>query len=108
MATTHRCPDCDRDLDRRDFLKVTAAGVAAPVLLGQAGRLLAEEKGAKSQPETLVTQLYKSLNDKQRQGCTYTFDDPLRQQVNNNWFITKLRIAKDFNPDQQKLSEEIF
>ena len=108
MATPHRCPDCDRDLDRRDFLKATAAGVAAPLLLGPASQLLAEEKTAKSQPETLVSQLYKSLDEKQRQGCTYSFDDPLRQQVDNNWFITKLRIAKDFNLDQQKLIEEIF
>ena len=33
---------------------------------------------------------------------------PLRQKVDNNWFITKLRIGKDFNKDQQKLIEDIF
>jgi hypothetical protein len=32
----------------------------------------------------------------------------LRQKVDNNWFITKLRIGNDSNKDQQKLIEEIF
>jgi hypothetical protein len=108
MAKPRRCPDCDRDLDRRDFLKVAAAGVAAPILLGSAGgHLLADDKPG-SQPETLVTQLYKSLNDGQKKECAFSFEDPLRQKVDNNWFITKLRIGKDFNKDQQKLIEEIF
>jgi hypothetical protein len=109
MFTPHRCPDCDRDLDRRDFLKVAAAGVAAPLALGQAGQLLAQDKPAsKSQPETIVTQLYNSLNAAQKQGCVFAFDHPLRQKVDNNWFITDVRIGKDFNKDQQKLIEEIF
>lgn len=109
MSMPHRCSDCDRDLDRRDFLKVAAAGMATPLVLAGAGRLLAEEKpAANSAPETLVTQLHKSLTEDQKKACAFTFDDPLRKKVDNNWFITKVRIGKDFNKDQQKLIEEIF
>ena len=109
MSTPLRRTGHLSDLDRRDFIKVAAAGVASPLVLGTAGHLLAEEKpAAASQPETLVTQLYKSLTEEQQQGCAFKFDDPLRQKVDKNWFITKLRIGKDFNQDQQKLIEEIF
>jgi hypothetical protein len=53
MSTPNRCPDCDRDFDRRDFLKVAAAGISAPLLLNSSGFALAEDKPAGgSQPET--------------------------------------------------------
>jgi hypothetical protein len=112
MANDNHCPDCGRtsELDRRDFLKTTAAGLALPMLAGSASQLFsAEEKGAKKNTsETLAAQLYKSLNDEQRKMCTFKFDDGLRQKIDNNWFITEARIGKHFNKDQQKLIEEIF
>jgi hypothetical protein len=111
MANDNRCPDCGRpsELDRRDFLKTTAAGIALPVLAGSTGRLFgAEETAKKNHSETLSAQLFKSLNPDQRKMCTFKFDDPLRQKVDNNWFITESRVGKHFNKDQQKLIEEIF
>jgi hypothetical protein len=83
--------------------------VAVPLAVGS-GLLHADEKkvAAPSRPETLVAQLYKSLTDQQKKDCAFGFDDPLRLKVDNNWHITKVRIGKDFNKDQQKLVEEIF
>src|SRR5688572_3732623 len=110
MSNNNRCPDCDRpsELDRRDFLKTTAAGLVLPALAGT-GRLFgAEESAKKNASETLAAQLHKSLTEEQRKMCTFKFDDPLRQKVDNNWFITEARIGRHFNKDQQKLIEEIF
>lgn len=111
MANDRSCPDCGRnaELDRRDFLKTTAAAMTIPVLAGAASPLLAEDKAApKYKSETLAAQLYKSLTEEQRKACAFKFDDPLRQKVDNNWFITDARVGKSFNKDQQKLIQEIF
>ena len=62
------CPDCDAQpaLARRDFLRVTGAGVAVAAFGGQS--LFAEDKPASSKeaPETLVKKLYDSMNKDQR------------------------------------------
>lgn len=58
--------------------------------------------------ETLVQQLYGTLNEQQKNQCTFAFDHPLRSKVDNNWFITKAEVGRDFNPDQQQLVREIF
>jgi hypothetical protein len=107
-----RCPDCSSDsasLDRRRFLQTTAAGVA----VASGGLVLpafarAEDKPQKVESETLVKQLYDSLNDEQKNKMCYGFDDPLRSKVDNNWFINESRVGTDFNKDQQQLILDIF
>ena len=60
------------------------------------------------QSETLVQQLYKSLNDEQRKTICFPFNDPLRSKVDNNWHIIKQPISAVFNPDQRDLIKQIF
>lgn len=109
------CPDCASSdaMDRREFLRVaTAATVAA----GIAPQVLAADKpAAKPQPETLVKQLYDSLNEKQRSVVCFDWDynDPqrklLRTFVSNNWHITQPVISSDFyTKDQQEIIRAIF
>ncbi|MCP4848542.1 MAG: DUF3500 domain-containing protein [Verrucomicrobiaceae bacterium] len=91
-------------MDRRSFLAAAAASSASLALPGNA-------HAAKSKvhaPETLVTQLFKSLNDKQRKEICFDFDHPLRLKVNNNWHITKPRLGSSYTPDQQALVKDIF
>jgi hypothetical protein len=85
--------------DRRQFLKAAAA---AP--------LAANLPGAKTQAsETLVTTLYKSLSEEQKKKLVFGFDDQLRSKVDNNWFISPVRIGGTFfTADQQAMVTEIF
>ncbi|MDX1979622.1 MAG: DUF3500 domain-containing protein [Bryobacteraceae bacterium] len=88
--------------DRRQFLKTAAV---APLAL--ATDLQAAKAPAAS--ETLVTTLYKSLNEEQKKKLLFAFDDPLRWKVDNNWFITPVRIGGQFfTADQQAMVSEIF
>ena len=88
---------------RREFLKKAGLGTAAvatvPTVLGK--------KKAAAQPETLVTQLYKSLNEKQRKAICFPWENPLRNRVENNWHITKSAVG-DMADDQADLVEQIF
>ncbi|MEZ5352240.1 MAG: DUF3500 domain-containing protein [Bryobacteraceae bacterium] len=88
-------------LDRRDFLRTAAAAAAASSLP------LVEGKPAPDS-ETLVTTLYKSLNEEQKSKICFGFDDPLRLKVDANWRITPHKIVEVFNRDQQAMVEEIF
>ena len=76
-------------MDRRRFVKTAALGSAALAAapLGQAAK-------KKSNSETLVAQLYGSLNDEQKKVVARPFDHPLREKVDNNWSITKRSIVK--------------
>ena len=58
--------------------------------------------------ETLVTQLYKSLTQKQKSEICFDFDHKLRLAVDNNWHITKPRLNNSYTPEQQALVKEIF
>ena len=91
-------------MDRRNFLATAAAGSASLTL---AGHLNAASPKVNS-PETLVTQLFKSLDEKQRKAICFDFDHPLRLKVDNNWHITKPRLGNSFTPDQQALVKDIF
>src|SRR5713101_130800 len=97
------CPDCD-GVARREFLKTAA--------LGGAGLVAAGAFGATSRftgsSETLVTTLYNSLTAEQKQKIVFSFDDPLRSKVDNNWMITPFKIAQFFTADQQAMIDEIF
>ena len=97
------CPDCVSPMDRRQFVKTAALGSAALAAapLGQAAK-------KKSNSETLVAQLYGSLNDEQKKVVARPFDHPLREKVDNNWSITKRSIGEIFGKDQVALVKEIF
>ncbi len=104
------CVDCNNaPVNRRDFIKSTAAIGAATASGTLATGISAI---AKAEPlatsETLVQQLYGTLNEKQKKVCAFPFDHQLRSAVNNNWHITKTRLSKDFNADQQDLVRQIF
>jgi hypothetical protein len=91
-------------LSRRHFLGAAAASGAALALpsLSRA----AKPPGADS--ETLVTTLYKSLDEKQRKTICFPFEHELRLKVDNNWHITKPRLSNAFTDDQQAMVKEIF
>jgi len=97
------CPDCD-GVARREFLKTAA--------LGGAGLLTGGAFGAASRftgsSETLVATLYQSLTAEQKQKVAFSFDDPLRSKVDNNWMITPFKIRQFFTADQQAMIDEIF
>lgn len=108
-------PSCDccghSVITRRDFLKSAVTGLAA----AGAGTLPLMASEQPSSPlvkaassETLVTTLFNSLSETQRQTIVFPFNDPLRSKVDNNWHITPQRVGKDFTPDQQAMIREIF
>jgi Protein of unknown function (DUF3500) len=100
---TSSCPDCAGALtNRRSFLKTSSV-----LLAGSALPLIGEER-AKATGETVVAQLFKSLNEEQRKKVCFAFDDPLRAKVDNNWMIVKHSVADTFTPDQQALVRDIF
>src|SRR5690242_12174816 len=104
------CDCCNRKIDRRSFLKTTVAGLAGATA-GGLPLLGADQPGRVFEPdssETLVTTLYKSLNEQQMKSIVFPFDHPLRSKVDNNWHITPQRVGKDFTKDQQAMIREIF
>lgn len=106
------CPDCD-DLTRRGFLKSTSAGIAAaavttPMLSSATVRAADAPTKKKPTSETLVAQFHKTLTEEQKKIMAFPFDHPLRREVNNNWHITKAKIASSFTKDQQAMIREIF
>jgi len=90
------------ETSRREFLKKAGLSAAA---LAAAPTLFAKKKAA--EPETLVAQLYKSLNDKQRKGICFPWEHPLRNAIDNNWHITKSAVG-DMEDDQVDLCKQIF
>jgi len=96
------CPDC-AGFSRRDFLKTTLAASAA---LGSIPIIGHAASAATS--ETLVATLYKSLREDQRKELCFSFDHPLRTEVDNNWHITEKPIASFLDADQNQMVKEIF
>jgi len=95
---------------RRSFLKTALTGIAVasagvPVLAGTAVEMPTALGGTS---ETLVATLYRSLTEEQKKTIVFPFDHPLRSKGENNWYITKQRIGKDFTADQQAMIREIF
>lgn len=102
------CPDCDEP-SRREFLRVVGSSAAAAAIAGTApGLLLAEEKKDAKTPETLVKQLYDSLNERQRKEVCFDWDyqDPerglLRTRISNNWHITKPVVYSEYYTGNQQ------
>lgn len=104
------CLDCNNSpVNRRDFIKSAAVVGVATASANLATGIPAVAKEAPSvASETLVQQLYGTLNDKQKKACVFPFDHELRSAVDNNWHITKARLGKDFDKDQQDLVRQIF
>src|SRR3989442_11290641 len=97
------CPDCD-GVARREFLKAAALGGAGLVAAGAFGAV----SRFTGSSETLVTTLYNSLTAEQKKKIAFSFDDPLRSKVDNNWMITPFKIVQFFTADQQAMIDEIF
>ncbi|MDA1231739.1 MAG: DUF3500 domain-containing protein [Planctomycetota bacterium] len=95
-------------LKRREFLRTTAAGLVVSGFCGSRIGIAATPDDARQSPETLVTQLYKTLTDDQKKLMAFEFENPLRHDVDNNWHITKAVIGDSFNKDQQALIRDIF
>jgi len=68
----------------------------------------AKPAAATSASETLVAQLYGSLNEEQKKTLCFPFDHALRLKVDNNWTIVKQTIKDALNPDQRDLVKQIF
>jgi hypothetical protein len=105
--TSLACSDCD-GFSRRDFLKTSIATAAASGLAGVPIIGRAAEAVARPASETLVATLYKSLNEEQRKALCFSFDHPLRTEVDNNWHIVEKTIGAFLNKDQQQMVREIF
>ena len=101
------CPDCD-SFSRRDFLKTTLGTAAATALGGIPIIGRAAEEVAKPKSETLVTTLFKSLTEAQRKAICFTWDHPLRTEVDNNWHVVEQTIGSFLDADQQQMVREIF
>lgn len=99
----NECLECLPTMDRRRFVKSAALGSAALAAapLGQAAK-------KKADTETLVAQLFGSLNDNQKKVVAFPFEHSLREKVDNNWHITKKSIGEIFTGEQQALVKEIF
>jgi hypothetical protein len=96
--------DCCSGVSRRTFLKSTAAATA---LLPFGAVTEAADKRPGKPAETLVSEFYKTLNEQQRQLICFPFGHELQSKIDNNWFITKTKVA-DFSKDQQQMVREIF
>lgn len=110
------CPDCGEGASRREFLRTSVGGLATAAA-ASTGLLsltvptrwaMGADATPAAAPETLVAQLYKSLNDRQRKIVCFPFDHPLRSKVDNNWHIVKQPISAVFDPEQLALIREIF
>lgn len=89
-------------IHRRKFLQSVTASVLAGAASGRPSFAAAQATS-----ETLVAQLFRSLNEQQRSLVCRPFEDPLRSKVNNNWMINKSQ-KEVLNEDQQELVRQIF
>ncbi len=87
---------------------VGAAAAAAGPLSSSAVSQGARAAAKKTTSETLVTTLFKGLNEEQKKSVCFPFNHPLRSKVDNNWNITDKKISEFFTADQQALIREIF
>src|SRR5438105_5622150 len=108
---SHDDCECCSGITRRTFLKTTVVGavaVAASPLPSLAVSQAEKAATKKATSETLVTTLFKSLNEEQQKSVCFPFDHPLRSKVDNNWMITDKKISEFYTDDQQAMIREIF
>ena len=106
-----RCPDCEKPLDRRQFVKLSgAAAVAAATVTWPSGpRSLLAKPTPQSSAETAVQRFYATLSDAQKATICFPFDHEKRQHISANWAITDPRIGSDFySKEQRALISEVF
>src|SRR4051812_40626314 len=104
MTIPPPCDCCDA-LSRRNFLK-TAAAATVVLPFGSVMEAADKLKTPKA-AETLVTELYESLNDKQRSEICFPFGHELQSKIDNAWHITNSKI-EGMNRQRQELIREIF
>ncbi|TWU57592.1 DUF3500 domain-containing protein [Rubripirellula reticaptiva] len=105
-------------INRRTFLENTAASLAAGTVLGSGLTnlpLRADAATTSTSAETLVGQLFQTLDAKQKKEVCFDWNHVdkkrglLRTFVANNWNITEPEINDDFYSDQQRdLIEQVF
>src|SRR5207302_9048014 len=108
---SHDDGECCSGITRRTFLKATVAGAAAVAASPLPSLAVSQAEKAstkKATSETLVTTLFKSLNEEQQKSVCFPFDHPLRSKVDNNWMITDKKISEFYTKDQQAMIREIF
>jgi len=96
---------------RRQFILQGLAATSGAMLGSQAFGAATETSVSPlaSQPsETLVTTLYKSLDEPQRKILCMPFEHKLRSKVDNNWHIVPQPIRDVLSADQQAMVREIF
>ncbi len=97
---------------RRQFFRRAALSGVGFSTFPTSGFSLAAENPPVPKPvpkaESLVKELFSSLDEVQRKELVYPFDNPLRRKISNNWHITKQRIDTFLNADQNRLVREIF
>jgi hypothetical protein len=102
-------------VDRRTFLKASAAGAASAAVLGQLSLPGRAADSSKSSPESIVRLLYDSLSPKQKETMCFPWDHVdaerglLRTRVENNWQVTDAIINSEFyTDDQRRMIRDIF
>lgn len=71
--------------------------------------LLPRIQAAKTKPDSLSMQLYKSLSEEQHRKICLPVNDPRRNFVSNWWYVhPKHRLHNTFNDDQRDLAQQIF
>lgn len=101
---------------RRSFLKQAAAlALATPAALTLELPTLLAADSKQKHPETLVSILYDTLTEKQKNEVCFSWDHVdktrglLRTRIENNWKITKPSIKSSFfTAEQQQLALDIF
>ena len=91
---------------RRQFI-MQGLTAASGALLGN-DLFAAKAETPADNSDTLVTTLYKSLNEEQRTALCFPWENKLRTKVDNNWHITPKRIDQVLGKDQQAMVREIF
>jgi hypothetical protein len=90
-------------VDRRDFVKIGGAAIAAAASTGLLNARFAHAgPSPTSAAETAVGELYGSLSDQQKKAICRPFGHKDRLRINPNWHITKTTIGGDFFTDQQR------
>ena len=109
MPQKRSCPDCQTNLNRREFARITgAAAVAAGAAAWLPGFAVHANPTPSSTAETAVARFYQTLQGSQKEAICFPFEHELRTRLSANWHISKPLIGSDFySPEQRELIHEI-